>query len=107
MGVLRGILKANININDFDSLKIKLFVTATDLIKGQSVVFSKGSLFDAVVASASIPVIFKPVKIEDKLLVDGGILNNFPVEEVREICDIVIGSNVNKLEKGIGNSNFF
>lgn len=104
MEALSKLLKDNIEKDDFDVLKTKLFVAATDLVKGESVVFSRGNLFEAVIASASIPVIFEPVKNGDKLLVDGGILNNFPVEPLTKICNIIIGSYVNKVENGIDNS---
>lgn len=103
MDVLRKILADAVGENNFDALKIKLFVVATDLIRGEPVIFSNGKLFEAVIASASIPVIFAPVKLNDKLLVDGGILNNFPVEPLIKICDIIIGSHVNKTENRIPN----
>jgi NTE family protein len=94
-------------ISDFDELNIKLFIAATDLIKGESVIFSEGNLFDAVIASASIPVVFEPFKYGDKLFVDGGILNNFPIEPLVNICDVIIGSFVNKVEDGIYKNSFF
>ena len=107
MEVLRKILKDNLEGNNFDTLKTKLFVAATDLIKGESVIISKGNLVEAVIASASIPVIFEPVKSADKLLVDGGILNNFPVEPLTNICDVIIGSYVNKIGDGIAKTTRF
>jgi len=107
MVVVRKLLMEMIEKDDFDALKIKLFVAATDLIEGKSIIFSNGNLVDAVVASASVPVIFEPVLSCNKVLVDGGILNNFPVEPLTGMCDIIIGSYVNKIEKGIGNSSFF
>lgn len=107
MKVLQKLLEDIIGKNGFDELQIKLYVASTDLIKGESVIFSKGKLFEAVIASASVPVVFEPVKKGNKLLVDGGILNNFPVEPLTKICDVIIGSYVNKAEDGIGNSSFF
>lgn len=104
MESLKKALKAAIGENDFDALKIKLFVAATDINKGESVIFSRGKLFEAVIASSSVPVVFEPVKMGDKLLVDGGVLNNFPVEPLTQICDIIIGSYVNKMDDGMGNS---
>jgi NTE family protein len=104
MEVLNKLLKDVIGKNDFDVLQTKLFVAATDLINGESVIFSTGNLFEAVIASASIPVVFEPVKTSGKLLVDGGILNNFPVEPLTKICNIIIGSYVNKVENGIDSS---
>ncbi len=54
---------------------------------------------DCLVASASVPVLFNPVESDNSLLVDGGLLNNFPVEPLELICDKIIGSHVNKLEE--------
>lgn len=101
MQVLEKLLKDIIGKNDFAELQTKLFVAATDLIKGESVIFSKGTLFEAVIASASVPIVFEPVKSGGRLLVDGGILNNFPIEPLTKICNIIIGSYVNKVENGI------
>lgn len=107
MDVLRKLLKDSIAEDNFETLPVKLFVAATDLLEGKSVIFSKGSIIDAVVASASVPVIFEPIKHKGMLLVDGGILNNFPAEQLTDICDVVIGSCVNNIEKGVDNASFF
>lgn len=107
MDVLRKLLKGAIGPDQFEGLKTKLFVAATDLIQGKSIIFSTGNLVEAVVASASVPVVFEPVKYDDMLLVDGGILNNFPAEPLKEICDVIIGSYVNKIEQGISDRSFF
>lgn len=107
MDVLKKILKDNIVKNDFNALQTKLFVTATDLIKGESVILSEGDLFGSIVASASIPVVFEPVSYGDRLFVDGGVLNNFPVEPLEKNCDVIIGSHVNKIENGFQEKHFF
>lgn len=101
MHALHELLKATISTNDFDAVKIKLFIAATDLVKGDPVILSTGKLFEAVIASASIPVVFEPVVMGEKLLVDGGVLNNFPAEPLQKICDVIIGSSVNKLTDNI------
>lgn len=82
----------------FQDLSARFFVTATDFTLAKTVTFSSGPLYEAVIASASVPVIFAPVKIGNSLLVDGGLLNNLPVEPLTEICDHIIGSHVNKLQ---------
>ena len=97
MKVMEKMLRNAIGKDDFNALKIKLFVAATDLVKGESVILSKGKLIQAVIASASIPVVFEPVVMGKKMLVDGGVLNNFPVEPLEKSCDIIIGSHVNKM----------
>ncbi len=104
MEVLRKLMKESIGNIDFEDLDIKLIVAATDLIEAQTVFFSKGNLINAVVSSSSIPVVFEPVKLDNSYLVDGAILNNFPAEPLMDICDVIIGSSVNKIEKGIDNN---
>jgi len=89
------ILKANLKATSFDQLKIPLYVAATDLNNGKSVYFSKGDLLDPVIASASIPVLFQPVKINNISYVDGGVLDNLPVFPIQNKCKILIGSFVN------------
>jgi NTE family protein len=68
---------------DFDSFKIPLRVIAADIETGESVVVSKGDLSTAVRASMSVPGVFAPVEMDGRLLVDGGIVNNLPMDVVR------------------------
>jgi NTE family protein len=93
-GIIK-ILKTSLHSKLFKELKIPLFVAATDLNNGKAVYFSEGDLFDPVIASASIPVLFQPVKINDISYVDGGVLDNLPVRPIENICRILIGSFVN------------
>lgn len=89
------ILKTNLRAKTFSELKIPLFVAATDINNGKPVYFSEGELIDPVIASASIPVIFQPVKINDISYVDGGVLDNLPVFPIENDCKVIIGSFVN------------
>ncbi len=66
--------------SDFESLKIPLNVNATDILTGEVVWFNAGLLIKPVLSSASIPGLFKPIFYQNKLLVDGGVINNLPVE---------------------------
>ncbi|MBK7625954.1 MAG: patatin-like phospholipase family protein [Bacteroidales bacterium] len=93
-GIIK-ILKTNLKAASFDQLKIPLYVAATDLNNGKSVYFSKGDLLDPVIASASIPVLFQPVKIKNISYVDGGVLDNLPVYPIQNKCKVIIGSFVN------------
>ncbi|MBK7132171.1 MAG: patatin-like phospholipase family protein [Bacteroidales bacterium] len=93
-GIIK-ILKSNLKAASFDQLKIPLYVAATDLNNGKSVYFSKGDLLDPVIASASIPVLFQPVKIKNISYVDGGVLDNLPVYPIQNKCKVIIGSFVN------------
>lgn len=82
-------------INDFSKLPIPFFCVATDLETGKEVILDHGSLSEAIRASGSLPGLLSPVKIGDKLLVDGGIVNNYPIEELRaKGVDYIIGVNV-------------
>jgi NTE family protein len=89
------ILKASLRSKKFEDLKIPLFVAATDLNNGKAVYFSEGEILDPVIASASIPVVFQPVKINGISYVDGGVLDNLPLRPIENKCRILIGSFVN------------
>jgi NTE family protein len=89
------ILKTSLRAKTFEELNIPLYVAATDLNNGKPVYFSSGELLEPVIASASIPVIFQPVKINDISYVDGGVLDNLPVFPIENICKVIIGSFVN------------
>jgi NTE family protein len=97
---LQEALQKQIPADSFEALRIRLFVTVTDLLFNRSMVFSSGSLSKAVMASSSVPVIFEPVRIGDSLFVDGGLLNNFPLEPLEGICDLIIGCHTNKIKTG-------
>jgi NTE family protein len=82
-------------INDFSKLPVPFLCIATNLEDGTSVVLRDGILHRAVRASMSIPSFFNPVTLDNRLLVDGGVVNNFPVEEVRQAgADFIIGVDV-------------
>jgi NTE family protein len=91
---LMDFIGTNIPCKNFEELKIQLFATATNLEEGKYEVFSEGEILNPVAASAAVPVMFNPVIINGKKYVDGGVLNNFPVEPLTGICDVIIGSNV-------------
>lgn len=83
------------NVEDFSKLPIPFFCTAADVETGEEVILDKGSLAKAVSASGAIPSIFSPVKIDDRLLTDGGVANNYPVEELRKRgAEVIIGVDV-------------
>lgn len=95
IGGIIKILKSSLRAKTFEELKIPLFVAATDLNNGKAEYFSTGNLLDPVIASASIPVLFQPVIINDIYYVDGGVLDNLPVKPIENKCRILIGSFVN------------
>jgi NTE family protein len=79
---------------DFDKLFVPFRCVASDIYKKEAVVFRYGVLGDAIRASLSYPFMFKPVVIDNRLLFDGGIFNNFPVDVMRSDFDpdFMIGS---------------
>ncbi|MEA1973342.1 MAG: patatin-like phospholipase family protein, partial [Candidatus Cloacimonadota bacterium] len=80
-----------LNIDNFDDFYIPFRCIATDIETGETVVIKDGYLPDALQASVSIPSIFKPVEIDNKTLVDGGMSRNLPIIDVIEMgADIVI-----------------
>ena len=80
---------------DFNDLPIPFGCVATDMITGKEVVLRSGSVPTAMRASMAIPGVFSPVTIGDKVLVDGGLVNNFPADVLKEMgADIIIGVEV-------------
>ncbi len=85
--------------NAFDALERKLYVVATNLQKGELRYFSEGELIRPLLASAALPPVFSPVELDGELFADGGIMNNFPLEPIKDEVEFVIGSNVSKVGK--------
>ncbi len=82
-------------IDNFDKLPIPFRAVATNMVSGQEVVFSSGRLYQAMRASMSVPGMFAPVEIDGRILGDGGLVNNLPVDVVRAMgADIVIAVNI-------------
>ena len=79
-----------------EDLKIPYAAVAVDLINNKEVVFREGRLFDAIRASVSIPSVLTPVKTDDGLLIDGGVMNNIPVDHAPRVPgDLLVVVNVN------------
>jgi NTE family protein len=93
---LGDLITEHIGGKNIEQADIPLAMIATDAANGEKVVLKKGLLSKAVMASTSIPGIFKPVEIDDRLLVDGGIVENLPIYTVREMgADYIIGVDLN------------
>ncbi len=95
LSYFRKILSDNIPHDTFEGLQKPFFVSVTNLNTGNAEIIGSGKLIDMVIASQSIPLVFKPQKIGEHIYVDGGVLNNLPIEPIRPLCDILIGVNVN------------
>ena len=68
-----------------ENLPVKFACNAVDLVSGKEIVFEEGKLYKALRATISLPVVFEPLRMDDMLLVDGGVLNNAPVETARKL----------------------
>ncbi len=90
-------LKKALRAKRFEDLSIPLIIHAVNINKVEYTRFDKGDLIQAIKASSSIPIVFPPVEIDGCLYLDGGLVNNFPVEPLVDICDTIIGINVNPL----------
>ena len=89
--LLESLLAHSSDVRDFDKLPIPFRAVATDIVNGEKVVFRKGHLPQVIRASMSIPAVFAPVEINGQLLVDGGMVDNIPVDVAREMgVDLVI-----------------
>ncbi|OBX23553.1 MULTISPECIES: patatin-like phospholipase family protein [Bizionia] len=83
------------DVEDFSKLPIPFFCIATNVETGQAVVLDKGSLAQSIVASGAFPSLFQPVIIDDQILIDGGVVNNYPIDELKaKGMDIIIGVDV-------------
>ena len=82
-------------VNDFSKLPIPFLCIATNVETGKQVLLDKGYLPDAISASGAIPTLFEPVNLNGKLLIDGGVSNNYPIDELlAKNVDVVIGVDV-------------
>jgi NTE family protein len=97
MNAFESLIEEHIPGNSFESLKIPLYVAATDIVKGETVYFSSGVLSTAIMASSCIPMVYEPIKHNDTYFMDGGLMNNLPVEVIKDKCDFLIGSYVNAM----------
>ncbi|WCO01456.1 patatin-like phospholipase family protein [Psychroserpens ponticola] len=82
-------------INNFNQLPIPFFCVATNVENGEAVMLESGNLAQAVTASGAFPSLFQPVMIDDQMLIDGGVVNNYPINELKaKGMDIIIGVDV-------------
>jgi len=92
---LKKIINDLVGDKVFADTKIPFAAVAADLIKGEKVILNQGKLFNALLASASIPGIFPPIILEGKILVDGGIVDVVPIEAARSLgANFIIAVNV-------------
>lgn len=98
-GLLKGekflsFLYDQMKVDSFEELVIPFKVVATDFWRNEQVVFDAGDLLPAIRSSMAIPYVFTPVILEDRVLVDGGLVNNVPHDLLSEKCDIKIAVDI-------------
>lgn len=87
-------METHLKVSRFEDLKVPLKVVATDYWKKEAVVFEKGDLIQPIKASYSLPGLFTPVKIKNRILIDGGAVNPLPFDLIMDKCDITIAIDV-------------
>lgn len=96
---LMKIIETQMPYENIEDLPIPTYIVASDMDQGKVKVFSKGKLAPRLVASCSIPIVFKPMVINGVHYIDGGVFQNLPVPAIRPMCDKVIAFSVRRLEK--------
>jgi NTE family protein len=94
---LRKILTSHLKAKNIEDLPTKLIITVTNIREGKVEYLSHGPLVDSLIASASIPALFEVTHINSADYIDGGVLDNLPVEPLRNICKKIIAVYVNPL----------
>lgn len=110
-GLLRGdklkkFITDKVGDGEISTLPISFAAVATDILTGESLMIREGKLDDAIRASISVPLIFKPIEIDGKVLMDGGLSMPVPVAAVHQMgADLVIALNLNEDYTHIGKTN--
>ena len=83
------------DVDDFSKLPIPFFCIATNIETGEEVILDKGNLAQAITASSAFPSLYKPIIIDNQILIDGGVVNNYPIDELKaKGVDVIIGVDV-------------
>jgi NTE family protein len=83
------------NIRDFNQFQIPFLCMGTNIETGEEILINKGNLPHALIGSSAFPTLFAPVEFDGKMLVDGGVTNNYPIEAIKKLgAEIVIGVDV-------------
>ncbi len=94
MEYMEQVLRQYLPADRFEALRMPCYVTATNVSRGILRIFNTGEIIRPTLASASVPMLFKPVKIDGELYLDGGIIMNLPAQVIRDQCDFLIGVNL-------------
>ena len=104
--ILEKTFREHLPVHTFEELQKKLIVSATVLKNAKTRYFDSGDLVCPVLASSSIPIIFRPMTINDIKYIDGGVINNLPVEPLLGQCDFIIGALCNPIDEEFDNINY-
>jgi NTE family protein len=96
---VRKFLQKHLHHTNIENLHIPIIISATNFTKATTTYFTSGSIIDAVMASAALPFVLKPYIIDGNMYVDGGLMNNLPIEPLEQTCDYLIGVNVNPVKE--------
>lgn len=93
---LGKLITKHLDDKQIEDADVPLAIITTDITNGEKVIFEKGSVADAIMASMCIPGIFQPVELNGKMLVDGGVIENVPISSARELgAEYIIGVDLN------------
>ncbi len=96
---LQEVIQNEIPYKNIEDLPVAFYIAVSNLNKGIVEYKNKGLLDIAVLASSSIPVVFSPVEIDGEYFVDGGLLDNIPIEPIKNDCEQIVTVNINPLER--------
>jgi len=102
---LKEVIEKEISIKTIEELPIPLSITVSNLNKGTVEYLSEGPLSQSVLASSSIPILFSPVKINEDIYVDGGLMDNLPISAIKDECERLIVSNISPVHPKTGIKN--
>jgi NTE family protein len=106
-GIFANFIRKNAKEDEIEKFKIKFAAVAGNLLDGKPFAINHGDIGKAVQASSAIPFLRRPVEIEDKLLIDGGVVMNLPVEQVRELgADFVVAVDIDDNLKNMEKKDF-
>ena len=91
---LKEIINYMLPVNNFKDLSIPLFISVSDINNNKEIIYENGDLIEAVVQSSSVPGYFEPIVKNDKILVDGGVVNPIPISLISNHCNFVVAVDV-------------
>ncbi|MDD4107608.1 MAG: patatin-like phospholipase family protein [Prolixibacteraceae bacterium] len=94
---LQEVIEKEIKYKNIEDLPVPFFIAVSNLNRGEIEYHNRGILYQTVLASSSIPVLFSPIEIEGQFYVDGGLMDNIPVEPLKNDCENIIVVNISPI----------